>query len=40
VGRPEVRYYKFDGDMLTLRTGPVRSGKNTILAQLLWQRVN
>jgi hypothetical protein len=39
VGRPETRYYEFEGDTLTLRTGPVRSGKHTITAQLVWQRV-
>jgi len=39
VGRPELRYYKFEGDTLTLRTGPVPSGKHTIIAQLVWQRV-
>jgi len=39
VGRPEVRYYKFDGNMLTLRTGPVRSGMHTVVAQLVWERV-
>ena len=39
IGRPEVRYYKFEGDTLTLRTGPVRSGKHTIVAQLVWERV-
>ena len=40
VGRPEVRYFKFDGDKLTLRTGPVPSGRDTVIAQLLWQRVS
>lgn len=39
VGRPEIRYYKFEGDTLTLRTGTIRSGKHTITAQLIWQRV-
>lgn len=39
VGRPEVRYYKFEGNMLTLRTGPIRSGMHTIVAQLVWERV-
>jgi hypothetical protein len=39
VGRPEVRYYNFEGDTLTLRTGPVQSGKHAIIAQLVWQRV-
>jgi hypothetical protein len=39
VGRPEVRHYKFEGNMLTLRTGPVQSGKHTIVAQLIWERV-
>lgn len=39
VGRPEVRHYKFEGDRLTLRTGSLRSGKHTIVAQLVWQRV-
>jgi hypothetical protein len=39
VGRPELRYYNFEGDTLTLRTGPVQSGKHTIIAQLVWQRV-
>lgn len=39
VGRPEIRYYNFEGDTLTLRTGPIRSGRHTIIAQLVWQRV-
>jgi hypothetical protein len=39
VGRPEVRYYKFEGNTLTLRTGPVRAGRDTIIAQLVWERV-
>jgi hypothetical protein len=39
VGRPELRYYNFDGETLTLRTGPVQSGKHTIVAQLVWRRV-
>jgi hypothetical protein len=39
VGRPEVRYYKFEDNTLTLRTGPVRSGMHTITAQLVWERV-
>jgi hypothetical protein len=39
VGRPEVRYFEFDGDTLTLKTGPVRSGRQIIIAQLVWQRV-
>jgi len=39
VGRDEVRYYCFDGDKLTLRTGPLKSGHHTLVAQLTWQRV-
>lgn len=39
VGRPEVRYYKFEGNTLTLRTGQVRAGRDTIIAQLVWERV-
>lgn len=39
IGRPEVRHYKFEGDTLTLRTGPIRSGMSTIVAQLIWERV-
>jgi hypothetical protein len=39
VGRPEVRHYSFQGDNLTLRTGPIRSGMHTIVAQLVWERV-
>jgi len=39
VGRPEVRYYKFEGDTLTLRTGTIRSGIHTIVAQLVWERI-
>jgi hypothetical protein len=39
VGRPEIRYYKFEGNVLTLRTGEIRSGKNTVIAQLVWERV-
>lgn len=39
VGRAEVRYYSFAGDKLTLRTGPLPSGKHSIVAQLVWQRV-
>ena len=39
VGRDEVRHYTFDGDKLTLRTGPLKSGHHTLIAQLTWQRV-
>lgn len=39
VGRPEVRYYEFQSDTLTLRTAPIPSGKHTIVAQLIWKRV-
>ena len=39
VGRPEVRYFQFEGNTLTLRTGPVRAGRDTIVAQLVWERV-
>lgn len=39
VGRPEVRYFKFEDDTLTLKTGPVQSGRQIITAQLVWQRV-
>jgi hypothetical protein len=40
VGRPEARFYRFEGDTLTLRTGPVQSGRDTIIAQLVWERVH
>jgi hypothetical protein len=39
VGRPEVREYTFEGDTLTLRTGPLKHGRHTMVAQLIWQRV-
>lgn len=39
VGRDEVRYYSFKGDYLTLRTGPIKSGNHTVVAQLTWERV-
>ncbi|GGG91530.1 lipocalin-like domain-containing protein [Silvibacterium dinghuense] len=39
VGRPEVREYRFEGDRLTLRTEPLRAGRHTMVAQLLWERV-
>lgn len=39
VGRPEVRYYEFAGNMLTLRTGPLREGRRTFVAQLVWDRI-
>ena len=39
VGRDEVRYYSFNGDTLTLRTGRVKSGSHTVVAQLTWERV-
>ncbi len=39
VGRPEVRYYNFEGNTLTLRTGPIRSGIHTIVAELVWERI-
>jgi Lipocalin-like domain len=39
VGRPETRYYKFEGNTLTLRTSPIRSGRHTVIAQLVWERV-
>ena len=39
VGRAEVRHFEFNGNTLTLRTGPVRAGRDTIIAQLVWERV-
>jgi hypothetical protein len=39
VGRSEIRFYSFEGDRLILRTGPIPSGKHTVVAQLIWQRV-
>ena len=39
VDRPEVRYYEFEADRLTLRTGPLKSGRHTLVAQLVWERV-
>ncbi|MBB6144920.1 hypothetical protein HNQ77_002876 [Silvibacterium bohemicum] len=39
VGRPEVRNYKFEGDRLTLRTGPLKQARHTMVAQLVWERV-
>jgi len=39
VGRPEVREFQFDGDRLTLRTGPLKRGRHTMVAQLIWERV-
>jgi hypothetical protein len=39
VGRPEVRHYCFEDNRLTLRTEPLRHGKHTIVAQLVWERV-
>ncbi|WP_446743308.1 lipocalin-like domain-containing protein [Silvibacterium acidisoli] len=40
VGRPEVRFYSFEENNLTLRTGPIRSGRHTVVAQLVWERVS
>lgn len=39
VGRPEARCYKFEDDVLTLRTGPLKEMRRTFVAQLLWDRV-
>jgi hypothetical protein len=39
IGRPEVRYFQFENDRLTLRTPPIKVGKHTVVAQLVWQRV-
>ncbi len=39
VDRPEVRYFTFEDDRLTLRTGPLKSGRHTLVAQLVWERV-
>jgi hypothetical protein len=39
VGLPQLRYYAFEGDQLTLRTPPVKSGKRSMVAQLRWERV-
>ena len=39
VGRPEVRHYSFGGDRLTLRTDTLRHGRHTMVAQLIWERV-
>jgi Lipocalin-like domain len=39
VGRPEVRHFCFEGNRLTLRTDPLKTGRHTMVAQLLWERV-
>jgi hypothetical protein len=39
VGRPEVRHYKFEANRLTLRTDPLKHGRHTMVAQLIWERV-
>jgi hypothetical protein len=39
VGRSEIRFYRFEENRLTLRTGPVRSVRHTVIAQLVWERV-
>jgi hypothetical protein len=39
LGLPQVRYYQFCGDRLTLRTPQITSGRSRLVAQLLWQRV-
>ena len=39
VGRPEVRHFKFEDDRLTLRTEPLKHGRHTMVAQLIWERV-
>lgn len=39
VGKPEVRYYQFEKDRLILRTPPIRVGRHTVVAQLVWERV-
>jgi hypothetical protein len=39
VGRAEVRNFRFEGDCLTLRTDPLKHGRRTVVAQLVWERV-
>jgi|SRR5882762_3611966 len=39
VGLPQLRHYAFEGNQLTLRTEPLKSGKTTLVAQLRWERV-
>lgn len=39
VGRPEVRHFHFAGDRLTLTTDPIKHGRHTVVAQLVWERV-
>jgi hypothetical protein len=39
IGKPEVRYYRLEGDRLTLRTGQIRSGIHSVIAELAWARV-
>ena len=40
VGRPEVRHFKFQGNHLTLCTDALKHGRHTMVAQLLWERVD
>lgn len=40
VGLPQHRYYEFSGNQLTLRTSSINSGRDRVVAQLRWQRVD
>jgi hypothetical protein len=40
VGLPQHRHYEFSGNQLTLRTSSINSGRDRVVAQLRWQRVD
>jgi len=40
VGLPQHRYYEFCENQLTLRTSSINSGRDRVVAQLRWQRVD
>jgi Lipocalin-like domain len=39
IGLPQLRYYEFRGDQLTLSAPAIKSGRQHIVAQLRWERV-
>ncbi len=40
VGLPQVRHYQFSSNQLTLRTPPINSGRDRVVAELRWERVS
>lgn len=40
LGTAQLRYHTREGDKMTLRTPPIRSGKGVVAVQLTWEKVN